>query len=725
MTPAEALAQGWQLHQAGRMAEAERVYRDVIARSPSDADAWCYLGMICHDRERLAEAESAYRRSLQLRPGHVIVLNNLANTLRMANRTPEALACYDEALQRQPTYVNAYRNKGTALYWDGQLEAALACFRRGLELAPDDAQLHKCLGVALLLAGDWTAGWPEYEWRQRTTEAPLPSYPQPVWDGGSLDGKTILLYGEQGFGDTINFIRYAAKLKARWNCRVIVSSRRKILKLLAGAPGVDALIPREDPPTVPFDVFIPLMSVPSRLGETPADIRPMPPYLTARPELVEHWRRELSVCPGIKIGLAWQGSKDYSADSLRSFPLTTLLPLSRFANVTWFSLQKGDGAEQIETVLGRMPIVPLGERLDLTDNAFLDSAALLKNLDLLITADTALVHVAGALGVPAWLMQTHVPDWRWLRTGSENLWYDSVRLFRQPRTNDWASVVAEIGRELPRKFPTLRNKTPEEYRVASTGLNRVTAAKHGLMLYNRNDIYIGRSLEVYGEFSEDENNVFRQILRPGQFAVEAGANIGAHTLALSEFVGERGRVFAFEPQRIVFQTLCANVALNSRLNVDCRQVALGEASGSLFVPPIDYRSPNNFGGLGLGDWKEGEHVPQITLDSLQLPRCDLLKADVEGMELAVLRGAAETIRRCRPVLYVESDRVERRAELVAFIRALNYRLYWHTPRLFWQANHFQNATNVFADATSFNLLCVHESVKANFQGLKPVEGAGV
>jgi FkbM family methyltransferase len=241
------------------------------------------------------------------------------------------------------------------------------------------------------------------------------------------------------------------------------------------------------------------------------------------------------------------------------------------------------------------------------------------------------------------------------------------------------------------------------------------------MLFNRHDAYIGKSLNELGEFSEAETDVFKQLIRPGSTVVEAGANIGAHTVALARLVGEGGVVHAIEPQRMVFQTLCANMALNSLTNVHCHQAAAGERPGVIRVPTLNFSQPNNFGGLSLGQYQEGEEVPVITIDSLKLSRCDFLKVDVEGMELAALRGAKETIGRHRPILYVENDRAEKSAELIGAILGMGYKLFWHLPPYYNRANYYASAANPFANLVSVNMLGVHASVSANIQGLPPID----
>ncbi len=719
-TTAEALAQGWRVHQAGQWAAAERIYRQVLQTNPADANAWCYLGIALHDQDRLDEAVAAYRRALQLQPAFPVAFNNLGNTLRLQRKLADAVACFDQALRLKPDYVNAHKNKGTALVWEGQLDEALACYGRALEFAPDDADTHKNRGVILLLQGRFDEGWPEYAWRWKTDEVSRPKYPQPLWDGSPLDGKTILLTAEQGLGDTVHFIRYAAVLKQRYVCRVIAACPKPLLRLLQTCPGLDALVAQEE--TSPaFDVYCALLDVPGILREHVETIPCQIPYLSADPELVRHWHDYLQPYGGYKIGLAWQGNPKHQADRMRSMPLAEFGRLGKLKGVQFFSLQKGAGVEQLDVLAGALDIVPLGTQLDESAGAFMDTAAVLCNLDLLITTDTAIAHVAGALGVPTWLALSYVPDWRWLLDRRDSPWYPSLRLFRQSAVGAWGGVVRRMAEELLRLSPRIQPRRSEDYRVATAGLNRLVRARHGLMLYNRHDIYIGRSLELYGEFSEAESDLFTQVVRPGQVVVDAGANIGVHSLVLSKLVGNQGLVEAFEPQRRIHEILCANMALNGRTNVRCRCEALGEAAGEIVVPPLDYDAEANFGGLGLGGYQAGERVPVVTIDGLQLPRCDLLKVDVEGMELAVLRGAAQTVRRFCPLLYVENDRLEASPALIEYLLSLDYRLYWHLPPLFHPGNFFGNSANVFGNIVSSNMLCIHASVKSSISGLTPIE----
>jgi FkbM family methyltransferase len=251
-------------------------------------------------------------------------------------------------------------------------------------------------------------------------------------------------------------------------------------------------------------------------------------------------------------------------------------------------------------------------------------------------------------------------------------------------------------------------------------INRQKACRHGQMLYNIHDQFIGRSLDLYGEYCESEIELFRQVVKPDTVVVEVGANIGAHTVFLARQVMPSGVVVAFEPQRVVFQTLCANLAINSIRNVFAFQQAVGTTAGSIVVPSLDYTRENNFGGLALGSYKSGERVPLARLDDLTLPACHFLKIDVEGMEQEVLEGAVNLIDRFKPVMYVENDRPDKATSLVRYIDSLSYKMYWHQPFYFSPKNFFGNLHNVFPNIVALNMLCIHESIAQNLTGLEPV-----
>lgn len=250
--------------------------------------------------------------------------------------------------------------------------------------------------------------------------------------------------------------------------------------------------------------------------------------------------------------------------------------------------------------------------------------------------------------------------------------------------------------------------------------NVLKECRYGKILFNKNDLYIGRSFDLYGEFSEFEVELFKQFVKPGQVVVDAGANIGAHTLVFSQLVGSSGRVIAIEPQRIVFQTLCANMALNSIINTQCFQYALGEEIGETKIPLLDYTKQANFGGLDLEQFKQGESTKVTTLDSFNLKQCNFIKIDVEGMEEKVLKGGANTIREFKPIMLVENDRKEKSASLIEFLKSLDYRLYWFRPPLFNPKNFFNNPENVFGNIVSIDMLCIPKDFNIVIEGLEEV-----
>ena len=234
---------------------------------------------------------------------------------------------------------------------------------------------------------------------------------------------------------------------------------------------------------------------------------------------------------------------------------------------------------------------------------------------------------------------------------------------------------------------------------------RLKHCRHGVMLYSGRDKYVGGSLDRYGEFSELEANLFSDLIKPGMVVLEIGANIGAHTVHLAKLVGKNGRVVAFEAQRVIFQILCANLALNGIENTHVKCLAAGAVAGEIMVPRVDYRADNNFGAISLGG-ADGDVVEMIAIDNLNLPACHMIKIDVEGMEKEVLDGARQTITRFRPSLYVENDRPDKHAELIATLFDLDYRIWWHLPWLYNPANFAGDSENVFPNIASFNVLCL-------------------
>lgn len=253
------------------------------------------------------------------------------------------------------------------------------------------------------------------------------------------------------------------------------------------------------------------------------------------------------------------------------------------------------------------------------------------------------------------------------------------------------------------------------------GFNGLVKTKYGHLIFNKNDMYIGKGLQKYGEWSEGEVVVFKQMCKPGGVVIEVGANIGVHTTVLAQLVGNGGRVLAFEPQRLVFQTLCGNIAINSLQNVECFNCGVSSKPGTLFVPSPAPDRTNNFGGIRMNDRQQGQRVPVVTLDQIfNYPRLDLIKIDVEGMEQDVIQGGAGLINKFKPILYVENDQKEKSKPLIELIQSFGYKLYWHLPFLFNPKNHAQDGQNIFGRTVSVNMVAIHESVETVITGFKSV-----
>jgi tetratricopeptide (TPR) repeat protein len=486
------------LQKLARPEDAVACYEQAVRLRPGFVDAHTNLGVALAVLGRLDEAVACHRRALELRPGYAAALNNLGNALAAQGKPDEAIAAYREALRLQPGYAEAHYNLGIALVEEGKLDEGGACYREALRLRHGDAEALGNLGHALrargemdeamacyqqlidlnpenpearmaralawLLMGDYEHGWPEYEWRWRTKEFGPPPYRAPLWDGSPLDGRTILLHAEQGLGDTLQYVRYARPVKERGGTVLFVCPPA-LARLLTGCPGIDRLLTPGEP-LPDFDVHAPLLSLPAILKTTLATIPADVPYIFPDAGLVDSWRRELAEFPGFKVGIAWQGNPKFKADRQRSVPLACFEPLAKMPGVYLFSLQKGPGTEQLRAAAGRFPVIDLGSRLDEGTGPFLDTAAVMKALDLVIAPDTAISHLAGALGVPGWVALSGASHFCWLLGREDSPWYPTLRLFRQERFGDWEGVVARMTATLRERLADRAGGAPVRIEVS-------------------------------------------------------------------------------------------------------------------------------------------------------------------------------------------------------------------------------------------------------------------
>jgi tetratricopeptide (TPR) repeat protein len=427
-----------------RPAEAKEAFAAEIALNPTNVQAHNNLGAALHDLGDLEAAAAMHRRALALDPTHVQAYINLGVTLQEQGDLAGARVACEQALALEPSnphrQAKALSNLGVVLEQEGQHEAALAMHQRAAALAPDLAKVRFNLGVQLLRTDDFAAGWDEYEWRWRGGVATLkmPDIPRPMWDGSPLYGRTLLVHAEQGLGDTLQFARYLDPLR-RMSGHVILVAPGALTALLRSIKGVTVRDSGENLPL--FDVHIPLMSVArvlaTRLDTIPAKV----PYVAADPATVAAWRRRIGNDGALKVGLVWSGNPDHKYDHQRSIPAATILPALMMPGVKLFALQKNVRPADRATLAGLAEdITDLGPEL----GDFSDTAAAVCALDLVISVDTSVVHLAGALARPTWTLLPFTPDWRWRLGREESPWYRTMRLFRQAQRNNWDGVLEQV-----------------------------------------------------------------------------------------------------------------------------------------------------------------------------------------------------------------------------------------------------------------------------------------
>jgi hypothetical protein len=431
-------------------------FTKALSLNPHYVDAYSNRVNVFLKLERLNDALDDSETAIALNPSHAAANNNRGNALTELNRLDEALASYDKALALKPDYAEAYNNRGNTLRELKRLEESRASYDRAIEFKCDFAEAYFNKSLSLLLGGDFVNGFNFYEWRLKSKNLKNENgerlFKQPLWLGKeSLANKRILLYSEQGLGDTLQFCRYA-KLVAELGAKVILEVPRPLVNLLQNLVGVDRLVPRGS--TLPdFDYHCPLMSLPLAFKTTIETIPAQIPYIHSSTEKQDKWREHIGNV-GFKIAICWQGSTKGKVDVGRSFPVSLFEDIAKINGVRLISLQKNEGAEQLKNLPDGMKIESLPDDFDSGENAFLDSAAVMKCVDLVITSDTALTHLAGALGVNAWLPLKHVPDWRWMLDRCDSPWYLNHSLFRQMTRDDWTSVFKEMETELANLLST-------------------------------------------------------------------------------------------------------------------------------------------------------------------------------------------------------------------------------------------------------------------------------
>jgi tetratricopeptide (TPR) repeat protein len=428
----------------GNPDEAAQSYQRALKIEPESPHALTGLGTVLLRQNKGAEAAIAFGQALEISPDQPETLCNLGNLLRNQGKYDEAVETLRKAITLQPKMTAAHINLGNALKSRGDWDGALNAYQHALSLEPDNAETHWNQAQVLLLMGRFDEGWPEYEWRTRCDDfrSLIWKAGGPAWDGSRLDGKTILIYCEQGFGDSIQFVRHAEALAALGG-KVIVKCPPKLQALFQTVPGVDRAVTHLDR-SVLYNVQASLLSLPGLLGTNMETIPATVPYFTPPAT----GTRNLDADGKLKVGISWAGSPAHKNDRNRSMSLDLLKPLLDVEGFAFYSLQFGERSQDIDHLGLSDSIIDLGRDLD----GFTATASVMEALDLIISVDTSTVHLAGALGKPVWTLLSFAPDWRWLLGRDDSPWYPSMRLFRQQSPGDWQGVVDSVESALRQRL---------------------------------------------------------------------------------------------------------------------------------------------------------------------------------------------------------------------------------------------------------------------------------
>ncbi len=428
--------------QAGRLDEALAAGRRAIELRPDYPEAHSNLGIVHYEREEYDQAADCYRQALRLRPEFAEAISNLGNALRAGGQFDEAISLYERALALKPDYAIGISNLGTTLQMIGRRDDAMACFDRALAMDPKLANAHSGRALILLLEGRLEEGWREYEWRWGSGEVKIRRPPGRPWRGEDIRGKRLLVYGEQGFGDSIHFCRYLPMLRER-GADLMLRVPPAVASLIAdNFPWVDVSSTMGGSPN--YDLHVALLSLPGMMGTRLDNVPAQVPYLRARDEDIDAWRDIVADDDRLKVGLAWTGNPKHINNPYRSLPHKQLAPLLALEGVQFISLQVGKSAEAASEFEPGAITVPPQERFA----SFAQTAGLVANLDLVVTIDTSVAHLTGAMAKPLWVLIAKVPDWRWMLDREDSPWYPTARLFRQQVRSEWEELVARVRDEL-------------------------------------------------------------------------------------------------------------------------------------------------------------------------------------------------------------------------------------------------------------------------------------
>jgi len=678
----------------GEFGAANEEFDRVIATAPEYPDIWLNKSIAERGLGEGASAESAARRAVSQSPESADAWSLLGRTLKMLGRDDEAFDAYRQARACEVRFKEDARTtslQAVGLYESGKFAEAIELCESVLPQEPD-ATANTAYSLALLTTGRFVEGWRQYEfrWFDEPMRSTRVRYTRPRWSGQPLAGKTILLRAEQGIGDVIQFARYAGVFKAQ-GARVIVHVHSGMEQVGKGFHDAAVVVQKLEAP-FGFDYYISMMSLPYVAGTTLDTIPAAVPYLSVAPSWSQKWNSRFDA-PGLRVGVVWAGNPKHRRDHERSIPMKTLAPLFDVPGVRFYSLQK----EIRETDAPFLPtadaLVQLGPELaDLSD-----AAAVIAQLDLLISVDTALAHMAGAMGKPVWLMLPTIPDFRWLLDREDSPWYPTMRLVRQHERSNWDEVIDRVAAMLERLVAGDRSQlvppppaVPVPPDQPAFGVAHVAEMRDGIMQYLPDRDDEARSLARYGEYAVGELDLVARMIPTDAWVVEVGSGVGSHALWLAKTLTTKAQVFLYVHDPVVARLLRQNLEANGL--VDRVTMPRGTLAGQL-------------GGHADG------HAPVHTIDDLILDRLDLLKIRSPGAE-AILRGAADTLWRLRPLLLVRVNEPSAQSSIRALIAEFGYRV-WRVEWPLYRTENFNAWTeDVFEGRCVVALLGIPEESDA-------------
>jgi FkbM family methyltransferase len=711
------LGLGAVLQASKRFDEAIQCFERAHLLGADPIDCLTYIASCKVDQKDGPGGEDVIRRAISLnangRPRCWVILGV---ALSLQDRNGEASEAFEhaeeiEARTGQPT--EAFVAHGVHLLNIGQVNKALDLYAKYLPSHPH-AAAQNYHAWALLTAGRLREGWVQYEfrWCQDPLLSVRPPFGKPQWNGQDLEGKTVVLWAEQGIGDTVQFARLACLLKAR-GALVVLHVPVTLKGIAQYFDGVDRVILSPNELPAGFDYQIATMSLPRALEIELHSIPTNIPYLRTDAHRAQRWREQLQSETRLKVGLVWAGNPKHARDRFRSIPFTTLAPFLDIDGAQFFSLQKESPVDLASQAYLSRRLVDLAPQL----NDLCDTAAAIEALDLVICVDTAVAHIAGALGRPVWVMLPAAGDFRWLTGRDDSPWYPTMRLFTQRQLGDWNEVVARValalidavhahsvgkspavvlGRSLDKAGPDSADDSDER---RAFSLSRVTESRFGIVQYLPDEEMLGRSLDRYGEWLQPQIDLIGRLLRAGATAIEAGSGIGAHSLALARVLGPTGHLFAYEPDPIHHRILIQNLTMNGlRRLVTVMKRELTCRLPSQARSDTDLQSCTN----------EAGELHSDAIDELILAKLDLIKLSERSNPHAVLDGGAATIWRLRPLVFVAIPLAADLRTTADHVKTFSYRCWEVATPFFSATNYNRRVEDVFQGEGSTALLAIPE-----------------